>query len=186
MIKKAKVYFDSLGVRDKRALLFGAVAIILILFYLVIGLPLFENWSQVRDELKSYQAKLNVINGSTAGSKAKITGLCQTVPFVEMPEVEDVQRKLFWDKTYDQLKSAGIAVSSGPSYIASVKKKTTLGFGILRLKFSGICKYEQFVKFLSNLNENPYLVGIEDISIKSDEKQPGQVTIDMTIETFVK
>ena len=111
MIKKAKVYIDSLSARDRRAIRLGAVAIVLILLYLIIGLPLVENWSQVRNELKAYQMKLNVINGSTAGSKAKITGLCQTVPFVELPEVEDVQRKLFWDKTYDQLKNAGVAVS---------------------------------------------------------------------------
>ena len=186
MIKKAKVYIDSLSARDRRAIRLGAVAIVLILLYLIIGLPLVENWSQVRNELKAYQMKLNVINGSTAGSKAKITGLCQTVPFVELPEVEDVQRKLFWDKTYDQLKNAGVAVSSGPSYIASAKKKTTLGFGTLRLKFSGTCKYDQLVKFLSQLRENPYLVAIDEFSVKSDEKKPGQVNIDMIVETFVK
>ena len=186
MIKKAKVYFNSLSVRDRRAVLLGTAAIVLILLYLVIGLPLAKDWSQIRDELKMYQAKLNVINGSTAGSKAKITGLYQTVPFVELPEDEDVQRKLFWDKTYDQLKNAGIAVSSGPSYIASTKKKTTLAFGTLRLKFSGTCKYDQLLKFLSQLRENPYWVAIEEFSVKSDEKKPGQVNIDMTVETFVK
>ena len=186
MIKRVKVYFSSLSDRDRRAVFFGIGAIVLILFYLVMVLPLVEDWSQVRDELIAYQAKLDGINGSTAGSKAKIAGLCQTVPFVELPEVEDMQRKLFWDKIYDQLKSAGVTVSSGPSYIASVKKKTTFGFGTLRLKFSGTCKYDQLVKFLAQLKENPYLVAVEELTVKSDEKQPGQVNIDMTVETFVK
>jgi len=103
-----------------------------------------------------------------------------------LPQVEDVQRKLFWDKTYDQLKSAGVAVSSGPSYVASAKKKTVLGFGTLRLKFSGTCKYDQLLKFLSQLRENPYWVAIDEFSVKSDEKKPEQVNVDMIIETFVK
>jgi hypothetical protein len=186
MIRKAKAYFDSLGVRDRRAVFWGAAAIGLILIYRVLGLPLVEDWPRIRDDLNTYRSKLDIVSGSTAGSKAKIAGWYQTVPFVELPEVEDVQRKLFWDKTYDQLKSAGIAVSSGPDYVASAKKKTALGWGTLRLKFSGTCKYEQLVQFLAGLNENPYLSSIEEFSVKSDEKKPEQVNINMTLETFFK
>ena len=90
-----KIYFDSLSARDKRAVLFGTVAIALIMLYLIIGLPLAENWSQVRDELQAYEAKLDMINSRAAGTQAKITGLYQTVPFVESPAVEDIQRKRF-------------------------------------------------------------------------------------------
>lgn len=186
MTTKAKAYFDSLQGRDRRALLLGAVGLVLILLYWGVGLPLMEDWLQVRNTLNAYESKLELINGSTAGSQAKIVGLCQTVPFLELPESEDMQRKLFWDKTYDQLKSAGIAVSSGPSYVASAKKKTAQGWGTLRLKFSGTCKYEQLVQFLAGLNENPYLSSIEEFSVKSDEKKPEQVNIDMTLETFFK
>ncbi|MDH4202946.1 MAG: type II secretion system protein M [Phycisphaerae bacterium] len=186
MITKARAYFDSLGDRDRRAILFGIAAIVLILLYGVIGLPLVEDWSRVRDQLGTYESKLDVMGGAAAGSEAKIAGLYQTVPSLELPENEDVQRKLFWDKTYDQLKSAGIAVSSGPSYVASARKKTALGFGTLRLQFSGTCKYEQFVQFLAGLKENPCLFSVEEFSIKSDEKKPEQVNIDMTLETFFK
>jgi type II secretory pathway component PulM len=186
MITKARAYFDSLGDRDRRAIFFGIAAIVLILLYLFIGLPLVEDWSRVRDRLGTYESKLDVVGGSEAGSKAKIVGLYQTVPSVELPENEDVQRKLFWEKTYDQLKSAGVAVSSGPSYVASAKKKTAQGLGTLRLKFSGTCKYEQLVQFLAGLNENPYLSSVEEFSVKSDEKKPEQVNIDMALETFFK
>lgn len=186
MIKKAKLYYDSVSERDRRAIRFGGCAVVLILLYWIIGLPLVEDWSRVRNELQKYNSTLDSINGSRAGSEAKIIGLCQTVPFAELPQGEDVQRKLFWDKTYDQLKTAGIAVSTGPSYVSSAKKKAAGGLDTLQLKFAGTCQYEQFVKFLARLNENPYLVGIEELSIKSDEKQPNQVNIDMTVTTFVK
>ncbi|MHC4855908.1 MAG: hypothetical protein ACYS72_05845, partial [Planctomycetota bacterium] len=63
MITKAKAYFDSLGDRDRRAILFGIAAIVLILLYGVIGLPLVEDWSRVRDQLDTYQSKLDVMGG---------------------------------------------------------------------------------------------------------------------------
>lgn len=186
MIKYAKAYWDSIGGRDKRAIVFGIVAGGMIVIYLFIGLPLFEDWSRVRDELEMYRTRLDSVNGQSSGSKAKIVGLCQAVPFMESPLEEDAQRKLFWDKTYDQLKSAGIKLSSGPGYVSSSKKKKAHGMRALRLKFAGSCKYDQLVKFLARLNENPYLVSIEELTINGDEKKPGQVNIDVTVETFVQ
>ncbi len=186
MKKWLKAYFDSLDERSRRAVRFGVIAIVLIAIYLGIALPIFENWLSVRDELKTYQLRLETVSGRTPGSKAKIAGLFQTVPLMELPENEDAQRKLFWDKTYDQLKKAGVNISSGPSYVASAKKKTALGQGTLRLKFSGNCKYEQLLKFFAGLNENAYLVSIEEFSIKSNEKEPEKVTFEMVIGTFFK
>ena len=40
--------------------------------------------------------------------------------------------------------------------------------------------------FLARLNENPYLVGIEEFKIrKSDPKKPQDVDLDLTVSTFV-
>ncbi len=186
MIKKAKAYFVSLSDRDRRAVFLGTVGLVGIVLYLFVGLPLFEDWSCVRDELKMYQDRLENVRAQSPASKAKIVGLYRTVPFVELAQNEDTQRKLFWDKTYDQLRSAGIRPSSGPSYISSSRKKTVQGSAALRLKFAGSCQYEQLLKFLARLNENPYLVSIEEFSVKSDAQKPGQLNIDMTLETFVR
>jgi hypothetical protein len=186
MTKMIKATFDSMSRRDKRALLFGIAAVVAIVVYLYIALPLFNDWTRIRDELNIYQSRLHDVRGQSAGSQAKIVGLYQTVPFMELPADEDAQRKLFWDKTYDQVKQAGIKLTSGPSYIASARRSKTAGPGSLRLKLSGTCNYTQLVKLLAGLNGNPYLVGIEELTVKTDEKKPGKVNIDMTIETFVK
>jgi hypothetical protein len=40
--------------------------------------------------------------------------------------------------------------------------------------------------FLARLNENPYLVGIEELKIKKvDPKKPQDVELDLTVSTFV-
>ena len=186
MINTIKNYFDALNTRDRRAIILGGVSVGIILVYLFLALPLMEDWSQVRTELKMYRGQIESVSGQTAGAKAKIVGLSQTVPFMDSPVKEDQQRKLFWDKTYDQLKSAGIKLDSGPAYIGSTTTKQAGQQRTLRLKFAGSCKYEQWVKFLGQLNENPYLVSIEEFSVKANEKKPEMVTIEMTIGTFVK
>jgi hypothetical protein len=185
MINKTKAYFQSMRSRDKRAVIFGISAIAVIVLYLSVVLPLFENWSCMRRQLKQYHTQLESISGRSAGSKAKLAGLYQTVPCLELPGKEDLQRKLFWDKTYDQIKKAGINLTSAPGFVAGRRNKTKEP-AALWLNFTGSCKYEQFVKFLAQLNENPYLTGIEKLSIETDEKKPDQITIEMTIKTFVK
>ena len=186
MITKFKSYWDTVDQRSRRAIRLGASAVGLILVYLLVGLPLLESWSLIREQLQTYEGQLEVVSGQTPGSQAKTVGVFQTVPFTALPESEDVQRKLFWDATYEQLKKAGIGVSGGPDYIPSVKKTASTGRRMLRLKFAGKCKYEQVIKLLAGLNENPYLVSIEEFKIKGDEKQPDQVNLEMVIGAFVK
>ena len=51
---------------------------------------------------------------------------------------------------------------------------------------------DQLLDFLSNLNENPYLVGVEELRIQCDTKEPPEkrkdkeIEIDLTVSTFVK
>jgi succinate dehydrogenase flavin-adding protein (antitoxin of CptAB toxin-antitoxin module) len=40
--------------------------------------------------------------------------------------------------------------------------------------------------FLAQLNENPYLVGIEELKIKCDPKKRGEVELDLTVSSFAK
>ena len=185
MIDKPRNIFQSMSSRDKRAVLFGTAAIVLIVLYLLVALPLLEDWSSTRKQLKQYHARLESIGGRSAASRAKLAGLYKTVPFLELPQTEDLQRKLFWDKIYDQLKKVGIRLKSGPDYVSGGRKETQEP-AVLRLNFAGSCKYEQFVKFLAQLNENPYLVGIEELTIEADEKETDMINIEMTVETFVK
>lgn len=181
-----KTYYSSLPQRDRRAIGFGVIAVIVICVYLLVALPFVESWTAIRGEIKTYQANLDAVNIKSASNQAKIIGLYKTVPCLEMPQDEDAQRKLFWEKTYDQLKSAGVGVASGPSYLPVSRKKTIAGYNVLKLRFTGACKYDQLLKFFVSLNENPYLVSIEDFSVNEDPKKQGQVSFDMTLETLTR
>lgn len=186
MLNIMKQSFTALRPRDKRAIVFGVAAAAAIGVYLLVLLPVVENWSEVRGQLHTYRDRLDDVSVRTPGDQAKIAGLYTSVPFVELPQKEDVQRKLFWDRSYEQLKAVGINITAGPAYVAAAGKNTNAGYRSLRLKFTGTCKYEQLVNYLAKLNENPYLVSIEEIVIKRDDQQPEQVKIDITLTTFVK
>jgi hypothetical protein len=54
------------------------------------------------------------------------------------------------------------------------------------LEFAGSCKYEQLIKLLAELNGNPYLVSIEELTIKGNEQKPEQVDVKMVLGTFIK
>jgi hypothetical protein len=44
----------------------------------------------------------------------------------------------------------------------------------------------QVLDFLERLNENPYLVGVEELKIKCDPKKRGEVELDLTVSTFAE
>ena len=63
-------------------------------------------------------------------------------------------------------------------------------YRVLRIKCKGKCKFDQLLDFLAALKENPYLVGVEELRIECDSKQPPDkrqdIEVDLTVSTFVK
>jgi hypothetical protein len=53
-------------------------------------------------------------------------------------------------------------------------------------------KLDQMLDFLANLKENPYCVGVEELQIRCDTKEPPEkrkdkdVEMDLVVSTFVK
>ncbi|MHC4206965.1 MAG: hypothetical protein ACYSTT_20100, partial [Planctomycetota bacterium] len=116
--------------------------------------------------------------------KAKRAGLMSVVPVFEMPQVEEEQKFLFRDKLSEQLKKAGI--KSKPLQVQPGRKSPQSGYKLLLVKCSATCKFTQVLDFLARLNENPYLVGIEELKIKCDPKKRGEVQLDFTASTFAE
>lgn len=59
------------------------------------------------------------------------------------------------------------------------------GYDLLLVKCSAKCRFSQVLDFLSRLNENPYLVGIEEFKIKkTDPKKPQELELNLTVSTF--
>ena len=116
--------------------------------------------------------------------KAKQAGLMSIVPAFELPQAEDEQKFLFRDKLSEQLKRAGIR--NKPLELQTGRKSPLAGYKLLLVKCSATCQFTQVLDFLSRLNENPYLVGLEEFKIKCDPKKQGEVELDFTASTFAK
>jgi hypothetical protein len=169
----------KLGERDIRALKIGAVCVVAILVFLFASWWR-DRWVKVREEGAKVTTQLEAISVD----KTRQAGLMSIVPVFEMPVIEEKQKFLFRDKLREQLKKAGI--KNKPLQVLSTVKSPLAGYKLLRLKCSAKCKFTQVLDLLTRLNDNPYLVGIEEMRIQCDPKKRQEVDLDLTVSTFVK
>ena len=170
---------QKLSQKDVRALKIGAVCAAAILAFTV-GTTWLEHWAKVRREIAGRQAELDLIDVD----KAKQAGLMSIVPVFEMPQIEEEQKFLFRDKLSEQLKKAGI--KHKPLQLQTGRKSPQSGYKLLLFKCNATCKFTQMLDFFARLNENPYMVGIEELKIKCDPKKRGEVELNLTVSTFTK
>ncbi len=169
----------KLSEKDIRALKLGAIGIAAILLF-VIGSKWYEHWDKTRTDVKVLKAKLKDIDIS----ETKRKGLTALVPSFEMPVAEEEQQFLFRDKFNEQLKKAGI--KNDPLKIIPNRKAPISGYKSLHLSCTAKCKFSQALDLLAKLNENPYLVGVEEFRMKIDPKKRSEVELNITVSTFTK
>ena len=170
---------NKLSQKDIRTLKLGAVCVAGIIIFLV--------GSEVHGRLKKAQESTDILNNKLElidVDKAKQAGRMSIVPKFEMPIEEEDQKFLFVDKLTEQFKKAGI--KNQPLEVASKTTSKKDGYQLLRLKCSATCRLTQALDFLANLKDNPYLVGIEELRLRTDKKKPQEVAMDLTVSTFVK
>ncbi len=176
-MKVGKTMIEKLSKKDIRALKFCAyVAVAILVFWF--GSAVHERWTKAKANGAVLRTKLDIIDVD----KAKQAGLMSIVPVFEMPQVEEEQKFLFRDKLSEQLKKAGIR--NKPLQVQAGRKSPQSGYKLLLVKCNATCKFTQVLDFLAKLNENPYLVGIEELKIKSDPKKRGEVELNLTVSTF--
>jgi len=180
--------FERMSQRDKRALTFGIVAVAVILAYMSVG-PWFKDWQDIRADLEDKRNQLKMIAPAAGDKTAKAAWekLALRVPVFEMPLPESRQVLRFRDKFSDQLKKAGIKVKTLQP-IGSKSAKRVPGHKVKLLKFQcrGKCSLNQVLDLVAGLNSNPYLAGIEELSIKFGQKDRKQIDLMMTVSTFAK
>ena len=170
---------EKLSKKDIRALKFGAIGAAVIVVF-VFGSAARDRWVKAKASAAVIRTKLDTIDVD----KARQAGIMSIVPVFEMPQAEDEQKFLFRDKLSEQLKKAGIR--NKPLELQTGRKSPIAGYKLLLVKCSATCQFTQVLDFLSCLNENPYLVGIEDLKIKCDPKKQGEVDLDFTASTLAK
>jgi hypothetical protein len=170
----------KLSNRDKRALVLGAVGVVVIVLY-VYGSGWFGQWTTIRKSLVEKRAKMKLVDIKDS-SRA---GLESVVPVFEMPKTEDEQQFLFRTKFNEQLTKAGIKADL--LLLRPVKSRSTPGYKVLRLKFSKAkCNFGQIMDLLSNLKENPYLVGVEEFKMECKPDKRDEFELGMTVSTFIE
>jgi len=177
----------KLNERERRLLLIGAVAAVAILVF-AYGTKGLDRWNKSRDSLGAAKRKLSEVETD----QARLAGLLAQVPVFEKPEPEEKQKSLFREKLYEQLKKAGINPEP-PQPILS--KRMNIGgtpYRVLKVKCKAKCKLDQLLDFLAGLKENPYCVGVEELQVRCDMKEPPErrkdkdIDVDLVVSTFVR
>ena len=172
-----------LNQREIRVLQLGGVCAVAILAF-TYGATWLEHWREVRASLATARSRLDDLTADPA----KRAGVLAIVPVFEPPQTEETQKFLFRDKLHEQLKKAGI--KNEPLTFLATRVTRNFPYRVLRIKCKGKCRFEQLLDFLAAMKENPYLVGLEALSVQCNTKEPPEkrkeVEIDLTVSTFVQ
>jgi hypothetical protein len=174
-----RINMQKLSEKDIRTIRMGVIGAGLILVFFCLS-KWVDHWKEVRSEIALIKSKLEAIDVE----KARQAGLLKIVPVLEMPVAESEQTSLFRDKLRDQFKAARI--NNNPLQILSTGKKRVGGYKTVRVESGAKCNLGQLLDFLARLNENPYLLGVEEMRIRTDKKQPQNVEVDLTFSTLAK
>jgi len=170
---------QKMSEKDIRTLKIGALGAAVILLFFC-GSKWFGHWKEVRGEIALIKGKIEAINVE----KNRQAGLLSIVPVFEMPVAEEEQTSLFRDKLRKQFQQARI--NNKPLQILSTGKTRLGGYRTARLECSAKCGLAQLLDFMARLNENPYLLAVEEMRIRTDKKKPQDVEVDLMFSTLVK
>jgi hypothetical protein len=171
----------ELSEKDRRVLIVGGICVGVIVALMLLT-DWLGHWGLVRKSLAEKRDKFK----SISVSEAKRAGLRAVVPVFEMPRAYEEQKYLFRDKFYEQLKEAGIKYES-LQFLALERSRRGDGYRLLRLQCRrSKCKFGQALDLLARLNENPYLVGVEELKIKCNPEKRQEFELDLTVSTFVE
>jgi hypothetical protein len=178
-----KQLLARLSDREVRALRIGGIIVVLA-FVVIVGPKWWSNWAKVRSEVRQMQ---ELIEGACSG-RFNPAGLASMVPVFEMPKDLETQKTSFRDEITRQLRQAGMP--NTPLQVETASRQKIGGYSKLCLKYKGTCRFDQLVEFLALLKQNPYYVGIDELTIRADTKvsveQRQTVDVEMVICTLVK
>lgn len=171
---------DQLSERDRRALKIAVAAGGLILVFVFVLSPWLDHWHDVSGRLAEEQAKLAKLEATQSRAAASV------VPVLEMPQGLYLQRLLFEQKVNEQVKKAGIKIKR-LGYRSKGKKNAMFKGTVLQLECQGSGKLDQVLNLLAGLNENPYLLALEQFDLKcGPEKKRQEMTVSFTVSTIAR
>lgn len=178
----------TLSTRDRRAIIFGGLGLLIVFAGYFVLVPWIDSWSiaraqisEARGQLKDVQLDVQRILGLRR-RLAKIYG-----PAVNMPLEEDVQTAQL--KLLETVKETFSAGGFKPSEYRLQRPRALSavpGVQIVPLEMPGKCNLSQLTKSLAGLCKAKTFVFVERFSIANDEKKPGTLTVTITLATLAR
>ncbi len=173
--------FEKLSDKDKQTLKKGSIALAVIAVLLV-GMKVYGDWNNKTLEYKSIDSALEKLDISDN----VFTKTLNAVPIFLMPKDEQSQKEEFrnsLDQLFDDLR---ITTETWQEVTAKTNAVTGLaGYGYLKLKTSGTCRFDQILDLLSSLKGNPYVFSVEELNLETDPQNVRQVKFIITLSTLV-
>jgi Tfp pilus assembly protein PilO len=174
---------ETLNPRERRTVLASLAAAIVMAGYFLILEPMLSKAEQVSSQLSLARQQLKTLLAKEGSPEAlKCKTLTTAVPVLEMPIVPEKQIQLLRDKLTQQAQQAGVQIKNMQFLSATAAGPSASG--ALMLKCQGRCQFPSLIKLLEDLKNNPYYVGIEDLSIRADDKNRQDLEIILTVSTF--
>jgi hypothetical protein len=170
--------FEKMNEKDKKTLKMGGIGAVgvLVLFIAVQG---YGNWNKKTTEYNSIVNQLNTLNVTDNAHNKSL----EIVPVFLMPKDEQTQKTLFrnsLEQLFEQLR-----INTEPWQDVMTSKSTIItGYGSLRFKTSGTCTFDQILRLLAELRQNPYLVGIEELHVACSPQNPRQAEFNIQVATL--
>ena len=163
--------------RDKRALKLLVFFTVAMLIFLLLASG-FGRWQKLRLSLAAVRRQVGTINPAAVRRS--------NVPAFEMPLTQEKQKFLFRDKLGEQLKNAGLKTKPLKD-LPVIKSRQLAAYKLIRIQCEAEkTKFTQILDLLSNLNDNPYLVGIEELKLKRTAEDKQEFDITLTVSSFAR
>lgn len=176
-------YLDKLNPRERKIAIFCAVTGGLMVVYFLIAEPILLKAGQVRSRLHQQRQNLSMLLAEEGSVEAmKLKSLTAAVPVLEMPVEPDKQVQLLRDQLTKQIQQAGIQVKNFQFQTGSATGPNASS--VIMLQCRGRCQFPAMVKLLEELKKNPYYVGVEELTLRVDERNRQELDFTFTVSTF--
>ncbi|MBN1973766.1 MAG: hypothetical protein JW787_09020 [Sedimentisphaerales bacterium] len=170
---------EKLNEKDKNTLKMGGIGAI-VLVVLVIAYQGFNQRAQKLKELKRLELTYKSLDVSENVHKR----IMAAVPIFQMPGNEQNQKTYFRNSLNQKFEQLGITTAPWQEVAGGKTHIPPQGYGVLLLRTSGSCRFDNILTLLADLKENPYYVGVEELNIQCDPQNPQQATFIITLSTY--
>ena len=175
--------WKSLKHREKRILMLLLVTVLVIGGYMLIE-PLLKDYQQIKAESRQLHQTLNTFLSIQDSESSRQQALQQRVPTFEIPVAASQQSVLFRDKFTQQLQRCGLKAKSVE--LRQNKSQKTKDYNVWVVECQGPCQYDAMMRLVEELKKNPYYVGIEKLTLKTDSKDRNKMTFSLAVSTYTQ